>query len=467
MFRRVLFLVACKLFLSTPFIAAMNSGVGGMADEKKHIAIQGAQLAISAPMDQVDFPDGCLEAFQITGNRSPEFLLDESLSERGAVSFWFKLPQTLETGVGKGRERYDLLELKDLLRISVESNQSHIHFRLIFTEEINGRTRVNRDYEVRGVLPGLDDEWMHFYARWNAETGERNAWLNGIPFFVEEVVLSPWTLGEATRLTVGSKDVSLADIRVTTDLHLNDFIPLMKEKGVYESTASLFGMEALGYLDTHPLKGSLIYQQELTSEPDDGWIMEGPGVLDFTSSGLRMQSQYPDGDEGHIVYWCPEIFPESFVAEWEIEILSDYGLCIVFFAASGTEGKDLFDSTLAPRDGVFQQYTQGDVESYHISYYANVPQMPRPTSNLRKNPGFFLMANGPAGISHESQRSHLISLVKDGGHIRLAVDGVLAMEFIDDGEQFGSIYGEGRIGFRQMRWTKTLLNNFRVYALKK
>ena len=93
-------------------------------------------------MDWVDFPDDYLNAFQVTGNLSPVYMLNESLSKKGAVSFWFKLPQTLETGVGKGRERYDLLELKDLLRISVESNQSHIHFRLIFTEEINGRIRV-------------------------------------------------------------------------------------------------------------------------------------------------------------------------------------------------------------------------------------------------------------------------------------------------------------------------------------
>lgn len=457
--------VILQLF-SIPYLTVMTSEAGNLERNHHFFEIEGAQIETIGSIEWAHFLDKRVKAIRIQGNQSPEYSLDTPLSKRGAISFWFKLPESLSTGVGQNRERFDLLELKDLLRISIESNQSHTHFRLIFTEETNGQIRVNRDYEVRGVLPGLDNEWMHFFAKWNAETGERNAWLNGIPFFVEEVILSPWTPGEATRFTVGSNGISLADIRVASDLSIDEFISAMKDKEVYQSTASLFGMKELGYLDTNPLKGPLIYQQEFTTEPDDGWVMEGPGMLDFSSDGLKMKSKYPDGNEGHIVYWCPEIFPESFVAEWEMEVLSEYGLCIVFFAASGTEGRDLFDSSLATRDGVFQQYTQGDIECYHISFYANVPQMPRPTSNLRKNPGFYLMANGPVGVSHESQRTHLISLVKKGGHIRLAVDGKLAIDFFDDGKQFGPIHGEGRIGLRQMRWTATLLKNFRVYKLR-
>jgi len=76
----------------------------------------------------------------------------------------------------------------------------------------------------------------------------------------------------------------------------------------------------------------------------------------------------------HHVFWCPENFPDRFIAEWEAQNREpDAGLCIVFFAAKGEKGEDIFDPFLPKRDGTFKQYTQGKIISYHISYYANSP----------------------------------------------------------------------------------------------
>ena len=41
-----------------------------------------------------------------------------------------------------------------------------------------------------------------------------------------------------------------------------------------------------------------------------------------------------------------------------------------------------------------------------------------------------------------------------------------ALDLRDDGKRFGEVFGAGRIGFRQMPWTRTLYRNFRVYFLK-
>ncbi|MGH7577675.1 MAG: DUF1961 family protein, partial [Longimicrobiales bacterium] len=144
-----------------------------------------------------------------------------------------------------------------------------------------------------------------------------------------------------------------------------------------------------------------------------------------------------------------------------------YGLCIVFFAARGAEGGDLFDDSLQPRNGVFSEYTRGDIASYHISYYANTPFNPgRITANLRRNPGEFLVSNGPPGIPPGLNEAHTIRLMKEGEHILLTVDDRIVIDYAGDGRRYGPILGEGRIGLRQMQWMQARYRDFRVYALE-
>ena len=113
--------------------------------------------------------------------------------------------------------------------------------------------------------------------------------------------------------------------------------------------------------------------------------MEGPGLTEFDDGWMNMKSRQPEGENGHIVYWCPRDFPDRLVAEWEMQVLSKEGLCITFFAAEGRKGEDILSPTLPKRTGIFRQYTQGAINCYHISYFANTPSAPgRITSNMRK-----------------------------------------------------------------------------------
>ena len=118
----------------------------------------------------------------------------------------------------------------------------------------------------------------------------------------------------------------------------------------------------------------------LASKADiDKWVLEGPGRVTIEDGWMHMRSTRPDaarGVNGHIVHWCPLDFPANFVAEWEVQILSEWGLNIVFFAAHGEQGEDIFAPNLPPRDGTFVNYTKGAIKSYHISYYANAPHAP-------------------------------------------------------------------------------------------
>ncbi|WP_439509464.1 DUF1961 family protein [Marinimicrobium koreense] len=228
--------------------------------------------------------------------------------------------------------------------------------------------------------------------------------------------------------------------------------------------------KASSMADFLPEPGQLLHQASFDNpESVAGWVMEGPGEIAFEDGWMAMHS--PD-EQGHHVFWCPEDFPESFIARWDAQNLDDEaGLVIVFFAAIGVDGQDIFSPELPERDGTFTQYTEGEIKSYHISYYANAAHNPgRGHANLRKNNTFSLLQKGEVGIPTESMQEHEITLVKQGERIRLYIDDRKVIDYTDnapmvDGVDTGDALGSGKIGFRQMKWTQFRYKNFRVYEL--
>ncbi len=213
------------------------------------------------------------------------------------------------------------------------------------------------------------------------------------------------------------------------------------------------------------LTGSLLYSNSLSSAREVAdWDMEGPGELAFENGWMTM---YAKDQAWHHVFWCPEIFPARFIAEWEVQNHHpDEGLLIVFFATTGLNGEDIFDPALPVRDGTFRYYTKDQLKGYHISYYANNPKNPdRELAHLRKNNMFELVQTGEEGIPKHSKEVHRLRLVKDDGHIVFFVDDRKIIDWQDDGKTHGPVYGDGRIGFRQMQWSRFSYRNFKVWDL--
>jgi hypothetical protein len=206
-------------------------------------------------------------------------------------------------------------------------------------------------------------------------------------------------------------------------------------------------------------KGALIYSNALSDKDSlKGWTMEGPGETTFKDGWMQM---FSPAEKGHHVLWCPLEFPSNFVAEWEVQNLHpEEGLCIVFFASKGIKGEDIFSPTLPKRDGKFKDYINGAISNYHISYYANGKnERGRETANLRKNPGFHKVQKGEAGIPIDSRDIHKIQLSKQNGHILMYIDARKIIDWQDD----GSALGEGKIGFRQMKWTRFAYRGFKLW----
>jgi hypothetical protein len=262
--------------------------------------------------------------------------------------------------------------------------------------------------------------------------------------------------------------LKVSDVKVQSRYTPPEEIIVAVPAKYYGKNANLVGFEKTPEpVDFVQRRGELLYESLMDSpKAIDGWVKEGPVDISFQDDFMLMRSI--DFQE-HIVFWCPQDFPESFIAEWDFEPLSYYGLAIIFFAATGENGEDIFDPSLNPRDGRFVHYIRGDIVSYHVSYFANIEefQMGRPDSNLRKNNNFYRVGTGPVAIAPGSTGWQQMRLVKDSSRIQLFANGKICVDWTDDDpERYGEPHGGGKIGLRQMMPTIGAYRNFRVWQLE-
>ena len=127
---------------------------------------------------------------------------------------------------------------------------------------------------------------------------------------------------------------------------------------------------------------------------------------------------------------------------------------ILFFAATGRKGENIFDARLRPRNGPYDQYHHGDIDALHISYFRRSQPEERAfhTCNLRKSYGFNLVAQGadPIPSVDDARNPYRLRLVKFGDMVEFFINDLLILHWSDDGQKYGPILRGGKIGFRQM-----------------
>ena len=391
--------------------------------------------------------------------------LEKPLGHRGAISFQIQTDKDYHTGPKVKSVTIDILEIPGIAKIRFSQSSTVCELQWLWA---GGVKAENLEVQVPG-FPGPYEYFIQY--TWDAPGGRFTGYVNGTPLRLSDIRASAWEVPEAAevRLAPGPFKTTL----VSAQPQYMDEAPARAQVpgAMMGKHAEIFGVweKDPAPIEVASRKGKLLYESAMNARAGmEGWVMEGPGVTAFEDGWVKMSSKEADSaaKEGHIVYWCPRDFPESFVAEWEMRILSLEGLCIVFFAARGLNGEDIFDPGLPKRTGIFRQYHSGAISCYHVSYYANTPSSPgRITSNLRKNSGFHLVANGPPGIEPGADAVHAVRLIKDGAHIQLLVDGKVVIDFTDDGRRYGPVLEGGKIGLRQMQWTEAVYRNFRVYEL--
>lgn len=218
--------------------------------------------------------------------------------------------------------------------------------------------------------------------------------------------------------------------------------------------------------------GSLIYSNYLAT-PEDvaGFRMEGPGAATFPRGRLRLESlAHPDeGQAANLVFWCDADLPDAVEISWDFHPLTEPGLAILFFHARGSGGRDLFDPSLAPRTGPYDQYHSSDIATYHVSYFRRMWPTERRfhTCNLRKSPGFHLVAQGadPLPSALDADPPYRVRVTARHGEIGFGIDGLTLFTWRDAGAPGGPRLTGGRIGFRQMAPLIAEYANLEVRAL--
>lgn len=216
----------------------------------------------------------------------------------------------------------------------------------------------------------------------------------------------------------------------------------------------------------------LIYDNPLAREADvKDFILEGQAKISFPGGCLRMENALSADElqKANYVFWCPMTFPSDVMITWEFRPLREPGLCILFFAAAGRHGEDLFDPSLQRRTGEYPLYHHGDINAFHISYFRRKEKDERAfhTCNLRKSYGFYLTAQGgdPIPDADEAKDFYQMKVIKQGAWVRFFINDLEIFQYQDDGETHGPRLGAGKLGFRQLAPLMAEYKNLKVYAL--
>ncbi len=228
----------------------------------------------------------------------------------------------------------------------------------------------------------------------------------------------------------------------------------------------------MGNFDSKVLKESLIYKNPLEKLADlEGFILEGQADILFKNHCMCLKNALDNGlgQKANYVLWCPETFPENVKITWEFKPLTDVGLCILFFAAEGKDGKDLFHTSLVKRTGEYPQYHSGDINTFHVSYFRRKEPEERAfhTCNLRKSHGFHLVAQGadPLPSARDAEDFYRIAVTKYHDFITFSINELCIFTYRDYGKTYGETLKKGKIGFRQLAPLTAEYRNLKVYEL--
>lgn len=216
----------------------------------------------------------------------------------------------------------------------------------------------------------------------------------------------------------------------------------------------------------------LIYENPLATPADiDGFVLEGQAKISFENGRMQMKNALDMelGQKSNFVLWCPENFPSDIEVCWDFYPIAEPGLCILFFAARGIHGEDLFDPALARRNGEYDRYFGGDINTFHIAYFRRRYESERNfhLCNLRKSHGNHLVAQGADPIPNveDAASPYHMRLVKQCGNVDFFINDLPILHYTDDAVTHGQWLQGGKIGFRQMAPLVAEYGNFRVYEL--
>ena len=220
-------------------------------------------------------------------------------------------------------------------------------------------------------------------------------------------------------------------------------------------------------------QGDLVYENPLKHQNDiTGFRLEGQALIDFDQGRLRMKNALSSelGQASNFVFWAPVSLPSSIEIQFNFWPEQEPGLAILFFAARGLmAGKpsvSIFDGGLKPRSGIYEQYTQSDISALQIAYFRRRWPEERAfhVSNLRRAPGFELLATGPDPIPdvEDVRGPYRMRIRKTRQSVTFFINDLMVLDWK---HRIGPMPQSGHFGFRQMAPLIASYSDLKVYAL--
>jgi len=415
----------------------------------------------------------------------------------GAISFYFRPSRTVCTRwPSKGLKTVLVKTPLFLLGLTEEST------RVLFTAQME-KNRYGRAY-LNHLKGG---RWYHVLFTWNPEKGRKEFYLNGekqealhfeirnakvkeppwieTPWAAPEIISGDMELGgtfgegdDLCRFAVDSVKIYSGFMGEDTAAALfkkAHIFPLSGE-GIkdYSENFDLSAFRLIPVFEENfdsPL--NMVHENDLfdgnrrIKKPEGReWVLEGKASA-WTENGLCIvRSLDNDIVKNHAVLWNTREFPSDILIEFGIIPYNrENGLAIIFFANRNRQGGSPFDLWTEKRDGHFRRYTSGQLNGYHISYWAGNRRSVRMRKN---NEGVsFQEAVGIDRIHNGGPPPYKVRILKTGGVVRVETNGKLALKY-DDDENRGPICKGGWIGLRHMGFSEQVIyTHFRVWKVEK
>lgn len=157
----------------------------------------------------------------------------------------------------------------------------------------------------------------------------------------------------------------------------------------------------------------------------------------------------------HFLLWHPDDFPDRIAVSWDFQPRIDTGLAMFWIAATGEDGKDLFDPSLAPREGHYHEYRRGDINALHVACFRRNPsEIGFQICSLRNttvhDDGPIMQRRAdPLPSARDATKPYRMQAIKYGPYFRLTIDDMVVIDWKVDGAP-NSVLAGGKIGFRQM-----------------
>ncbi len=221
------------------------------------------------------------------------------------------------------------------------------------------------------------------------------------------------------------------------------------------------------------VKGKLMEEEDFSGSLDN-WMREGKVNAEVRNGCLFFESldSIVENPKGNI-WWRVDLH-EPYAVEFDYKSLSTHGLTMIFWNATELDGSDVFHTK---RTGKYEEYING-LNAYHVSFH----RFGSGVSNIRKAPGFHLVATIPDPIAPADTLWHKVMIASAGNRQRVFMDGKLVHDFIDEGSpcfndkkwqhptpcsDTGPVHTHGAIGIRHTQKQKALYDNFRVFRLER